>query len=155
MSRDSLVPGLLLAMVAAAETELAALDVTVSLGFDGTADGGDYLWIGVEDPFSASLGPAASASQEWAGSQRQTGRNESGDVWCCIESWNGEGRMADALTRCHAILAPFASWLRAADNADVPGLLHVGVANIATDLALSGTDAVARLVVRVHFEGRI
>ena len=28
MSRDSLVPGLLLAMVAAAETELAALDVT-------------------------------------------------------------------------------------------------------------------------------
>ena len=150
---STLVPGVMVALTAAATTALPT--VNVSLGYTGAADPGDYLWIGVENPFAASLTPAASASQEWAGSQRQTGRNESGDVLCCIEVWNGEGDVAAALARCGVILGTVETLLRTTDNLGVVGLLHIAATGADWDLAWSPSDAVARCVFRTHFEGRI
>lgn len=153
-NRDSLLPDLIDAIVTASRAALPG-EVNVEDGFTASNAGGDSLWVGVEDPFRADLSPSAHTSQEWAGSQRQTGRNESGNLTCCIEAWTGTNEIRDARQRCFEILAPVAAWLRAADNAAVPGLLHAAVVSVGLDQALTDQGAVARLVFQIHYEGRI
>ena len=130
--------------------------VNVSLGFEGVTDPGDYLWVGVENPYSAALTPAVSETQEWAGSPRQTGRNASGDVFCCVESWNGEGDIPAAIDSANAIFETFTEWVRTSDRADVPGLFTAAASSMSGDLAHTTTgEGVARIVFSIHYEGRI
>lgn len=152
MSRDSIVPAFVTALAAEADTLLAG--VTVCLGFQENAVGGDCLWVHCEDPYQASIGPGSTSTQKWAPLARQ--RDESVDVTCVIDTWNGEGDVAAAMARAYAILAPVASWMRTANWAALaPGLLQAGVTTSRLSLGLSGTSAQASLVIGVHLEARI
>lgn len=154
VSRDSIVPAFVVALRAAVAPLLPS--VTVDLAYTGAADPGDYLWIHCEDPYASGPAPGSTSSQVWAGAARATGRQESGDITCAIEAWNGQGDVAAAMTAAYAILAPVATWLRTAEwSAVTPGLLHAAVTSQRLDLGLSGTDARALLVFVIHFEARI
>lgn len=129
--------------------------VNVSLGFDGATDPGDYLWIGVENPFEATLTPAATATQDWAGAARSAGRDESGEVFCCVESWNGEGDIPAAMDSAEAIFETFAAWVRTSDRADVPGLFAAAVSSLSLDVAHTVTgEGVVRVVFPIRYTGR-
>ena len=153
-SRDSVVPAFVKTIAATAASLLP--DVTVALGYQGNPNAGDYLWVHCEDPYQPDITPGSSSTQSWPGASRAVGREESGDITCVVDSWNGEGDVTAAMDRAYAILAPVASWLRTTTHADLPpGLLHAAVTSIRPSLGLSGTDARCTLVVGVHFEARI
>ena len=82
-------PDLIDAMVAqfAALPELA--DVTVSDGYPLTNEPGTYLFVGVDDPESATRAASATATQEWPHATAHS-RNEAGAVTLACESWNGD-----------------------------------------------------------------
>lgn len=154
VSRDSIIPAFVVALRAAVAPLLPS--VTVDLAYTGSPYPGDYLWIHCNDPYAPGPAPGSTSSQVWAGAARATGRQESGDITCAIEAWNGEGDVTAAMTRAHAILAPVATWLRTAEwSAVAPGLLQAAVTSQQQELILSGTDARALLVFTIHFEARI
>ena len=96
VSRDSVIPAFVVALRAAVAPLLPA--VTVDLAYTGSPYPGDYLWIHCEDPYSPGPAPGSTSSQVWAGAARATGRQESGDITCAIEAWNGEGDVTAAMT---------------------------------------------------------
>ena len=82
----SAVPILLDAMVSRWADALD--DWTVTYGWDGTQNTGDYLMIGADDPFS-SEGEAATTEEDFATATRE-GISEKGSITCVAFSWNGQ-----------------------------------------------------------------
>lgn len=157
-ARDSLVPQLLDAIVLHAREHLYVddPDVTVSDGYAMVNNPGDYLWVGIEDPYSAGPSASVRASQEWVGASRISGRDETGQITCCLESWNGEADMKLARDRVYALLAPLAMWLRSAPGAIIPGLARASIDSTDLDQAPYEDGMVAvRLIIRIGFKGRI
>ena len=118
----SVVPALIDALVAAGTTALPS--TIVSDGVPVTDDPGDFLMVGIQDPDAETplSADSAEAQQSWGAARPRT---ETGSVYCCAYSWNGNGDAKAARNAVYAIAAAVANALRPNDLA-VPGLQGVG-----------------------------
>jgi hypothetical protein len=107
----SIVPALIGAVFTQATAALP--DVLVYHGFGVSDDPGDFLMIGVDDPYAD--GPANSVITKQAPITAGTSRprDERGDLWCTALSWNGNGDSEAALDAVAAIVAAVENMLRA------------------------------------------
>lgn len=83
----SVVPMLIDAMVSLYTDELP--NIRVSDGTGVTDDPGDYLMVGVEDPFNDAES-AATTESDWAGVGVSAPRSETGTVTCAALCWSGD-----------------------------------------------------------------
>lgn len=115
-------PVVLAALVASAETALAAEDVRVTYGIDITEDTSDFLMFGVDDPTSQS--PAiGSWSQEMATMATSRPRDETGTINCAAASANGDpDGLQTALEAAHGYVAAVEAFLRADPSLGLGGV---------------------------------
>ncbi len=120
MSRTSIIPDVMAALVSAATTALP--DVAV---FDGAATEmaeGPMLFVGVDDPEITSW-VAATSSQEWA-LATMTARNEEATITCAVSTWAGDLAMATPRNQAFSIAGTVQTLLRdPATFASITGLL--------------------------------
>lgn len=149
----SVVPALIDALV---EQATAALpDVNVYDGFGVTADPGDFLMIGVEDPDAEDAAFSADARQEWANANHTT-RDESGEITCCAVSWNGDADQKTARDGAYAITAAVETCLRETPALGLDNLLWTGFGSSTQLSQVQGdSGAAAMLVFRIAFRARI
>lgn len=149
----SVVPALIDALVLAADNALAS--VQVYDGFGVTADPGDFLMIGVEDPDSDDAAFSADTRQTWANANH-TARDEEGDIVCAALSWNGNDNQKAARDAVYATAAAVENLLRANADLDVEGVLWTAFGSSSQlTQTRDGSGALALLVFRVHFRARI
>lgn len=149
----SVVPAVISAIVDTAEAELPNL--LVGDGWLVTADPGDYLMVGVEDPDVEGYAQSATSEQSWANSN-YTSRDEKGDVMCAALSWNGDGDARAARDAVYATLAAVEDMLRANPSLGVDDLLWTsfGQSQRLNQIQDNG-GAVALVLFSIHFEARI
>jgi hypothetical protein len=107
----SVVPQLIDALVARTRAALPNIEV-----FDGTgvsADPGDFVMIGVEDPDPASTGFSATASQTAGPLGSTKPRDQTGVLWCIAYSWTGDLDQKLARDTAYSYLAAVENLLRA------------------------------------------
>lgn len=153
----SQVPAVIDALVAGLTTALAGQPVRVVDGLGLSGDTGDFILVGVDDPFTDSP-VSASADQGVATMGTPRSRNENGVVTCVAYSWNGDADQKVARDTAFGYLAATETLLR-----DTPSLgitaVDLMVAQIGTAQRLSqgqtesGADAL--LVFDVIFRARI
>ena len=114
------------------------------------------LYVGLSDPDSTAVEPAAESVQEWAALGRQ-GRNETITVHCCAEAWAGTDDMTTVRTSVTGIVAAVEQVMQA-DTTQFGGNVLFPAPGI-TSLALSQnntqTGAVARVTFDLVFRARI
>lgn len=149
----SVVPALIDALVAQARTNLT--DVNVFDGFGVTADPGNFLMIGVEDPDTEDAAFSADTRQAWANAN-YTARDESGDITCVALAWNGDGNQKSARDAVYAIATAVENFLRANPSLGLTGLLWTGFGTSSQLSQAQGeAGAAAQLIFRVEFRARI
>lgn len=149
----SVVPSLIDALIATATSALS--DVNVYDGYGVTADPGDFLMVGIEDPDTDGAGFSADSRQEWANANH-TARDEEGDITCVALSWNGDGEAKAARDKAYAITAQLEDALRVNPSLGVASLLWTGFGSTSQLTQLQGTGgASALLTFRIHFRARI
>lgn len=154
----SVVPDVIDALVSKATTALAESAVYVSDGYAVTADPGDFLMIGVEEPTISTA--AFSASSEQSAATMGTGRprDEEGTVTCAAYSWNGDGVQKTARDAAYSYMAAVEGFLRTTPGLGITGYSLV-VAEMGTTQRLSqnqNTDgADALLIFNVRFRARL
>ena len=150
-SAGAVVPGLRKAM----RDRWRALlpDVTVTYGPANTANTGDYLMVGADDPFRSEA-DAANLTEDWSSATRE-GLDGSGEIVLVVFCWDGGGgdeAVEVVSDRAWAIVSTIVD-----DMDDTPALGAAGVwacnltsvneSNVQGDYGAS-----ALLAVRVHFE---
>lgn len=149
----SVVPAVIDALIVTATDALS--DVQVYDGYGITADPGDFLMVGIEDPDSDGAGFSADSRQQWANAN-YTARDEEGDITCVALSWNGDGDAKLARDTAYAITAQLEDALRANPSLGVESLLWTGFGSTAQLSQAQGTGgASALLTFRIHFRARL
>lgn len=152
--RSSVVPDLIDAMVAQFGALPALADVTVSDGYPLTNEQGSYLFVGVDDPESASRAASATATQEWPHATAHS-RNEAGAVTLACESWNGDADQKAARDEVFRVAAEIQTALRASTTLGVPGVLWLSFTNLRLEQAQGAGGAGALLTFQIDFTARI
>ena len=152
--RSSVVPDLIDAMVAQFGALPALADVTVSDGYPLTNEPGTYMFVGVDDPESASRAASATATQEWPHATAHS-RNEAGAVTLACESWNGDADQKAARDEVFRVAAEIQTALRASTTLEVPGVLWLSFTNLRLEQAQGAGGAGALLTFQIDFTARI
>lgn len=153
MSRTSVIPDLIDAMVSdfAALPDLA--DVEVSDGFTLANEPGTYLYVGVDDP-EGMKAASAEADQTWPHATAQA-RNEDGSITLAVESINGDGSAKDARDEVYRVAGAIQDRLRATPTLAVAGVLWMSFANHRLEQGQTRDGASALLTFRITFTARI
>ena len=85
-------------------------------GTGNTADTGNFIMIGVDDPDVEGFTESVEAQQEWVGVGASRVRYEEGTVSCCAMSWNGDGSLRAARAAVKVIIAAVENHLRSDPN---------------------------------------
>lgn len=153
MSRTSVVPDLIDAMVSdfAALSDLSGVEVSDGLSL--TNEPGTYLYVGVDDPEGLKVS-AADADQTWPHATAQA-RNEEGSITLAVESINGDGAAKDARDEVYRVAGAIQDRLCATPTLGVPGVLWTSFANHRLEQAQSSEGASALITFRITFTARI
>lgn len=153
MSRTSVVPDLIDAMVSDFGALPALADVTVSDGLALTNEIGTYLWVGVDDPDGMKTA-SADADQTWPHATAQA-RNEEGGITLSVQSITGDGNPKDVRDEVYRVAGAIQTRLRESKTLGVPGVLWLSFANHRLDQWQTRDGAVALLTFRITFTARI
>lgn len=150
MSRPSVLPDLVDALVAACTTALTAATVTDGLAFEWNT--GDYLMIGVDDPDGLKA-QAGNAEQEQV---TNNDRDESGDLTCAALAVNGQADQKSARDAVFGLMAAVESLLRAR-SVIVSGVKfwQLDLASFVYSQNIPDLGTSALLVFRIHYVARI
>jgi hypothetical protein len=149
----TVIPALLDALVTVATAVLPK--ATILDGYGVTEFVGDYLMIGVDDPYSPEEALAGSSQQDWAHAN-YTARNESGDITCVAVSWNGAESAKGARDSVFAITTAFEAGLRANPSLGLANLLWTSYGtNTQFSQGQDEDGAFAVVAFQIHFEARI
>ena len=153
MSRTSVIPDLIDAMVSnfAALPDLS--DVEVSDGLSLTNEPGTYLFVGVDDPEGLKVS-SADADQTWPHATAQA-RNEDGAITLAVESINGDGTAKDARDEVYRVAGAIQDRLRATPTLGVSGVLWTSFANHRLEQGQTRDGASALLTFRITFTARL
>jgi hypothetical protein len=153
----STVPALIDALTSAAD--LALSDTNVFDGPGSCDDPGDYLMVGVDDPFNVTSAVLSASVEQVAGpSGTNRPRDESGTLWCSALSWNGDADQKVARDRVYAIQAAVENILRANPSLNIAagGLFYAELGVGGSLKQDQGTDgAMAILAFPISFRARI
>jgi hypothetical protein len=114
------------------------------------------LYVGLADPDSTAVEPAAESVQEW-GAIGRLGRNETITIHCCAEAWAGTDDMRTVRVAATGIVAAVEQVMQA-DTTQFGGNVlfpNPGVAAIGLLQNNTQTGAVARVVFDLIFKSRI
>jgi len=153
VSRTSVVPDLIDAMVSDFGALPALADVTVSDGLALTNEIGTYLWVGVDDPDGMKTA-SADADQAWPHATAQA-RNEEGGITLSVESITGDGNPKDVRDEVYRVAGAIQTRLRESKTLGVPGVLWLSFANHRLEQGQTRDGAVALLTFRITFTARI
>lgn len=153
MSRTSVIPDLIDAMI----SDFAALtgmeSVQVCDGLPLTNDPGTYLYVGVDDPDGMKVA-SADAEQTWPHATAQA-RNEDGGITLACESIDGEGDIKACRDEVFRVVGLVQTRLRATPTLGVTGVLWTSYANHRLEQAQTSAGAAALLTFRISFSARI
>jgi hypothetical protein len=157
----SRVPALIDYLVAlftsAATLGAAAPPVTIYDGPPTTAlDAPLKLYVGMSDPDSDQIEPAAEFTQEWAGLGRQ-GRNETVTIHCCAEAWTGTDDIKTARLAVTGIVAAVETVMQA-DTTQFGGNVLFPMPGVDAGFLLQNNTAegaIARVPFSLIFKSRI
>lgn len=151
----SVIPQLIDALVAAATAALPDQGIVVLDGYGVTEFTGNYLMIGIDDPYRPDASVSASSTQDWAHANYTT-RNEEGDVTCAAVSWSGDANQKTSRDAAYATTAAVENLLRANPSLGLTALLWTSYGTT-TQLEQSQDEdgSWALVVFSVHFRARI
>jgi hypothetical protein len=135
-------------------------ETRVSRGVGVTDHPGNYLMVGVEDPFATGDSAAAESEQEWAHVGLGAQRREQGTVMCAALAWSGDSSpeaVRAVCDRVYEIYGALATTLNDPANTDlgVEGLLWTSCGSrtrLTPDQDASGSFAL--LTFSVGFEAQ-
>lgn len=135
--------------------------VSVFDGFGVTADPGDFIMVGVEDPTATGAGFSATSSQTVGPFSTQRKRDETGTVTLVAYSSNGDASNAGqkvARTNAYAYMGVVEQLLRTNPNLDIAAggefVAQMGDSQqLSENQSANGADAV--LIFNVAFFARI
>lgn len=153
MSRTSVIPDLIDAMVADFGSLPDLSDVIVSDGLQLTNEAGTYLWVGVDDP-DGQRTPSADAEQEWPHATAHS-RNESGAITLACESTSGAGDAKAARDEVFRVAGVIQDRLRTSKTLGVAGVLWLNFTGLRLEQAQTRDGAAALLTFRINFQARI
>lgn len=126
---ETRIPDVIDAIIAQAPATLPP-DVFVSDGFPMTNDSGDFLAVGVDDPFDDVRAESAESTQEFALAAGRS-RDEAASVRCSAYAVRGGGDLKGARDAASAIVAAVAALARAgATPFNLPGIRKAGVTDL-------------------------
>jgi len=155
----SVVPALIDALVTQSRTALGST-AAVYDGYGASADPGNYLMVGVDDPDQAQPAPSMSESQAMATLGTPRSRDEEGSIPNVAYCWNGDGENGQKAARdaAYAIVEAVAALLRTDPTMGVgqPGRVVCQVGDISLDQnSAQGVGAYALITFTVAFKARI
>lgn len=151
----SVIPALIDALVASAKNALPSQGIVVLDGYGVTEFVGNYLMIGVDDPYKPDASISASSAQDWAHANYTT-RDEEGDITCAALSYSGDANQKTARDSAFATTAAMENLLRANPTLGLANLLWTSYGT-STQLEQSqdADGSWALIVFSVHFRARI
>ncbi|MBK7823369.1 MAG: hypothetical protein IPJ61_20500 [Tessaracoccus sp.] len=138
------------------EPEFVDGGVAVVDGLGNIDDVGDFLHIGVDNPFGTGQVAAGQSDQEWSGAG-PTLRTETGSVTCVVICRDADGDQRACRTRCEGILATVQRLLRTNIRLDPEGftapygLVKTSFGGLEYDQDNAEDGALALAVFRVGF----
>ena len=114
------------------------------------------LFVGLTDPDSTAVEPAAESVQEW-GAIGRLGRNETITIRCCAEAWAGTDDMATVRASVTGIVASVEQVLQADSTQFGGNVLYPdpGITSLALAQNSTQQGAVARVAFDLVFKARI
>ena len=149
------VPVVVTALIDGLTAALPTVDVRDS--WTDTADPGDFLMVGVEDPDAVGYESSATAEQEWATIGNYS-REESGEVVCCALSWNGDADPAAARAAAYGVVDAVAAWLKGDPTMGVTSVVNLRAefaGRHTLNQARTDVGAVALVTFTVSFKARV
>lgn len=153
MSRTSVVPDLIDAMVADFGALAALGDVLVCDGLPLTNDDGTYLFVGVDDPDGMRT-TSADSEQAWPHATSHS-RSEDGAVTLAVEAREGSGTAKDVRDEVYRVAGVVQDRLRASKTLGVPGVLWLSFSSHRLEQAQTRDGATALLTFRITFQARL
>ena len=153
MSRTSVIPDLIDAMVADFAALTGMESVQVCDGLPLINDTGTYLYVGVDDPDGMKVS-SADADQTWPHATAHA-RNEDGGITLACESIDGEGDLKACRDEAFRVAGLVQDRLRATPTLGVTGVLWTSYANHRLEQAQTSAGAAALLTFRIAFTARI
>lgn len=151
----SVIPAVIDALVIAAKAALPAQGIVTLDGFGVTEFVGNYLMIGVDDPFRPDAPLSATSKQDWAHANF-TARDEEGDITCAALSYGGDVNQKTSRDSAYATTGAVENLLRANPSLGLANLLWT---SFGTNMSLlqDQTDdgSLALVTFSVHFRARI
>ena len=138
--------------------ELVDAGVLVVDGLGNVNDLGDYLHVGVDNPFGSGQVAAASSDQNWAGATPSIRREDEGSVTCTVVSNNPDGNQKAARDRVFMVAGVVQQMLREYIRLDPPGfepingLIKTSFGGLEYDQDNDQEGALAVLVFRSGFQ---
>jgi len=114
------------------------------------------LYVGLTDPDSDAMEPAAESQQTWAALGRRA-RNEQVTIHCVAEAWSGTDTVSAQRTAAAGIVAAVETLLQA-DTTQFGGLVlfpDPGMATVAWSQNTTANGAIARAAFDLVFRSRI
>ena len=114
------------------------------------------LYVGLTDPDSDAMEPAAESQQSWAALGRR-GRNEQVTIHCVAEAWSGTDTVSTQRVAAAGIMAAVETLLQA-DTTQFGGLVlfpDPGMAAVAWSQNTTASGAIARASFDLVFKSRI
>ena len=149
MSRTSVIPDLIDALVTQATAALP--EVSVTDGEATTSDLKDYLMVGVEDATQA-VTTGAESDQSWP-LATPTGRDEEGGVWCAAFTTGTTTK--EARDRAFAIAGAVQTLLRSDTRLGIPGMKLTSYGQQRFSQWQASYGPAALLLFNISFKARI
>ena len=150
MTLPRIIPNLIDALVVA----FAPHAKFVSDGFPLELDPGDWLMVGVDNPFATGPAASASSAQTWPHVTAHS-RDEQGSISCAACAWNSDGDMRAAREAVFAMLAGTQEVCRTRDALPVDGLQWVSFTGLSFQQSQDDMGAVAIAAFSIDFRARI
>jgi hypothetical protein len=151
----SVIPALIDALVAAAKAALPPQGIVTLDGFGVTEFVGNYLMIGVDDPYRPDASTSATSQQSWAHANYTT-RDEEGHITCAALSYSGDAVAKTARDSAYATTVAVENLLRANPTLGLPTLLWTSYGtNTSLEQSQDEDGSWALIVFDVYFRARI